>query len=179
MTSLRYCFTIIASTAVGVAAFLAAVVLMMGISRTVRSASMTDIPHVGTPAPEFVLQNLAGGTARLSDLRGKPALLVFWADWCHDCNRIVPELNRMHLEGIPVVGINLMEDRERVAKAVERQPIRYPVLLDESGEVGRAYGVEALPNVFVIDAHGKVVHHGFATPARIPEVQDLFRAITP
>jgi alkyl hydroperoxide reductase subunit AhpC len=87
-------------------------------------------------------------------------------------------LNRMHLEGISVVGINLMENHDQVAEAVALEPMRYPVVLDSDGEVGRAYGVEALPNVFVIDAAGNVVHHGFTTPALIPSVQNLLRSIT-
>jgi peroxiredoxin len=178
MRSLRYTFTVLTSVAVGAGALLTAIGLMMLIATTVRSASTNGIPEAGKAAPEFALSDLNSRTFRLSQLHGKPALIVFWADWCPDCKRMIPEFNRMYLQGVPIVGINLMEDHDRVAAAVEREPIRYPVLLDTDGEIGRIYGVEAIPNVFVIDSDGRVVHHGFTSPETIPQVQNLFRSIT-
>ena len=164
MTALRYSFTIFASALVGLGSFLTAVLMMTAISTTLGSASMTGVPQEGMPAPDFELRDLSGKSVRLSELSGRPAVIVFWADWCADCKRIVPELNRMHLEGVPVIGVNLMEDRARVLNAVEDLPIRYPVVLDTDGEVGRAYGVEALPNIFMIDADGKVARHTYNVP---------------
>src|SRR4051812_1460868 len=96
--SLRYGFTIVASLMVGAGAFLTACALMMMISTTVRSASMNGIPEAGKPAPEFALSDLSGNVHRLADLHGKPAVIVFWAGWCPDCKRLIPDLNRMHLE---------------------------------------------------------------------------------
>ena len=177
MRSVRYIFTFIASVTVGFGALLTAIALMMAISTTVRSASTSGIPEPGAIAPDITLSDLNNRPFHLSELRGKPVLLVFWADWCPDCKRMIPEFNRLYLEGVSVVGVNLMEDRDRVENAVEREPIRYPVLLDDDGEIGRIYGVEAIPNLFVIDADGRVVHHGFAAPSTIPQVQNLLRSI--
>jgi peroxiredoxin len=177
MRSLRYLFTIVTSVFVGAGALIAAMGMMMMISTTVRSASTNDIVVSGAAAPEIALQNIDNKTFKLSDLRGKPAVLFFWADWHPDCQRLMPEFNQMFQDGVSVVGINLMEPRDRVLKAISRDEIQFPVLMDSDGETGRAYGVEEVPNVFVIDAKGRLVHHGFATPATIPQVQNLLHSI--
>ena len=110
---------------------------------------------------------------RLSDYRGKPLVLVFWADWEPQSKALVPEFNRILWDGIPIVGINLIESRERTARAVNNHNIRYPVALDLDGAVGRAYGVETVPTVFVIDADGLVVHQGGSNAMLIPEIRSL------
>jgi peroxiredoxin len=165
MRAIRYAFTIMASLIVGSAVFVSAIMLMMGIASTVRSASdLTPLP--GTVAPVIELPDLSGKTVQISDFKGQRTVLVFWADWCPDCKAVIPELNRMRNRGVRVVGINLMEDPDRVAAAVRDDNIRYPVLLDRDGEVGRKFGVQAIPNVFVLDENGVIVHHGYQAPTR-------------
>ena len=178
MRSLRYLFTIVTSVCVGSGALIAAIAMMMMISTTVRSASTNDIVASGASAPDFSLPDLNNETLKLSDFRGKPTVLLFWADWRAECARLLPKFNELSSAGVSVVSINLMEPRERVMKAMSREEIQFPILLDSDGEIGRAYGVEEVPNVFVIDANGRLLHREFATAETIPQVQNLLRSIT-
>jgi peroxiredoxin len=177
MRSLRFGFTLMASVVVGVGVLLGAIAMMMAISTTVRSASIPAVPQPGAAAPDFELHDLNGRKVHLADYRGKPAILVFWADWCPHCREMIPEFNRMAAEGIPIVSVNLLEEPERVQRAVEMQGIEYPVALDIDGEVGRAYGVEAIPNVFLIDESGNVVHNELTSPELVKKLQSRFHSI--
>ena len=68
--------------------------------------------------------------------------------------------------GTRVIGINLLESRDRVLSAIEEKRIGYTVALDHDGAVGRKYGAEAIPNIFVIDEHGRIVDHRYTPPER-------------
>jgi peroxiredoxin len=148
----------------GVAVFVAAVTLMMMISASVRSAASPLPLAVGSAAPHFELPDMDGNPVRLTDFHGKPVTVVFWADWCPDCKAIVPDLNRLYSSEAAIVGINLMESKERVSSAVDEDGMLYPVLLDRDGAVGRAYGDQAIPNIFVLDAQGRLVEHRNTEP---------------
>jgi peroxiredoxin len=150
----------------GVAAFVAAISMMMIVSAKVRSAEPAVPLLVGSPAPYFELDDADGNRISLNDFQGKPAILVFWADWCPDCKAIIPELNQLNGSDMSIVGINLMESRDRIISAIARDGIRYPVLLDRNGDVGRSYGVQAIPNIFVLDAQGRVTEHRYTVPTR-------------
>jgi len=156
----------LASAFFGAMAFVAAVSLMTAISDSVRSASI-PIPKVGSQAPNFALTDLNGDVTDLTQFRGQKVALVFWADWCPDCKAIVPDLNLIHDGDAVVLAINLLESKERVQAAAARARMRYPILLDRKGEVGRLYGVQAIPNVFVIDENGVIVEHTFGIPKSV------------
>jgi peroxiredoxin len=163
-SSARLVLTVLVSLVSGAAVFVAALAMMMMISAKVRSAGPTGPMLVGGPAPQFELLDVEGKRKGLSDYQGKPVVLVFWADWCPDCKAIIPELNLMHGRDVTVVGVNLMETRERTVAAIRRDGIRYPVLLDRDGSVGRTYGVQAIPNIFILDEAGQVLEHAYTLP---------------
>jgi peroxiredoxin len=164
MRSIRYGLTVVASVAVGAGFFVTAIALMMAISAAMQTTSADAGPRIGKPAPDLSLLDLQGRAIRLSDLHGKPAVIVFWADWCPDCKAAIPDFNRLQQHGVQILAINLMEDPARVAKAVENGPIQYPVALDPEGVAGRVYGVNAIPNVFVLDARGVIIQHRHDAP---------------
>ena len=56
-------------------------------------------PVVGSPAPDFVLNNLQGEPVRLSELRGQPVLLNFWATWCGPCRQEMPTIQARYNQG--------------------------------------------------------------------------------
>jgi peroxiredoxin len=164
---LRLVIGISASVVAGVAVFVAAVTLLMMISASVRSAASPLPLAVGSPAPYFELPDVDGNPVRLTDFHGKPVIVVFWADWCPDCKAIVPDLNKLYAGEAAIVGINLMESKERVSSAVDEGGMLYPVLLDRDGAVGRAYGVQAIPNIFLLDGQGRLVEHRYTVPETI------------
>ncbi len=118
-------------------------------------------PQAGFPAPDFELPTLDGGTARLSDLRGKGVILNFWATWCPPCRFEMPALQRVYQENqdrIVVVGLNLTasDDINAVRAFIQEMGLTFPIWLDVEGEVADMYNLVALPTTFFIDAQGTI-----------------------
>ena len=123
----------------------------------------------GQPAPDFELETLDGETVRLSDYRGAPVALNFWATWCLPCVLEIPALNAAARdyadEGLVVLSIDVQEPRDTVAPFAREHEIAYTVLLDRTGEVADAYEIVGMPTTLWIDADGvlRSVDHGVQT----------------
>ncbi len=108
------------------------------------------------PLPSKVLQ---GPKVTLADLRGKPALIDFWASWCEPCRQEAPEIARLqHSVGkqAALVGIDYT-DREDSARAfIKEHAWRFPVLSDPDGIYGAHFGFSGLPTAIVLDPAGKI-----------------------
>jgi peroxiredoxin len=111
-----------------------------------------------TEALDFELPDLAGRPVRLRDFRGRVVLLNLWATWCAPCREEMPALATLAEElgprGLAVVGVNHQESKRDVEAFVREQGLRFPVLLDLEGHVGRGYKAFALPVTFVVDRRG-------------------------
>jgi len=119
---------------------------------------------VGGKAPDFTLKTITGSTIDLAGtLKTKPAVLVFWATWCPACVREIPDVEKYYrAKGfeVAVIGINIQESQKKVADFAAKKGITYPVALDISGEVARAYGVRGIPSVIAIDKNGDILYYG-------------------
>jgi cytochrome c biogenesis protein CcmG/thiol:disulfide interchange protein DsbE len=113
----------------------------------------------GQPAYPLPTKVLQGPQVTLADLKGKPALINFWASWCEPCREEAPEVAHLSraLHGqAAVVGIDYT-DREDSARSFLRQyGWTFPVLSDPDGIYGARYGFSALPTTIVLDSEGKV-----------------------
>jgi len=123
-------------------------------------------------APDFTLQGLDGPPVSLSRFLGKkPVLLVFWATWCPECKAAIPKINALHGgpvgETMQILALDFRETRKKVAAAVKSRDIRYPVLLDERGQVARAFSVVGIPTYVLIGRDGTVAYRGNVLPADI------------
>ncbi len=114
----------------------------------------------GALAPDFLLEALDGDETRLSDYRGQPVVLNFWATWCVSCRKEMPQLIEaydLHRdEGLVVIGLNLQESESIIRPFVDDFGINFPVLIDRDGEVGDAYRLVGLPTTFFIGRDGVV-----------------------
>jgi len=123
--------------------------------------------YVGKPAPSFVLKDLKGRPARLSDYRGKIVLLNFWFSGCGPCRMETPDLMQLHglykEKGLAVLGINLdavmiPQEQGRMLKAfLSEFPVPYPVLLGDAKVYQDYGGVPVQPISFLLDRDGVVV----------------------
>ena len=147
-------------------------------------------PLVGKPAPEFTVVSMDGkASLRLSDLRGKPVVLNFWASWCLACQTEARILKSYHLkydkqEGrIRVLGIAIQDQLLTARAFALRFGKEYFLALDdEKGSIALDYGIYGVPETFFIDARGIVQdkHVGELTEAVMAqEVQALLEATTP
>lgn len=128
--------------------------------------TLADLVKAGSVAPDFELADLNGETVRLSDFRGRPVILNFWATWCAPCRLEMPELQRAQTgfgdDGPVVLTINQEESAERVTEFFTEVGLTMPALLDPRAKVGVAYGAYFLPTTVIIDSDGIVidVHRG-------------------
>ncbi len=120
--------------------------------------------RIDSLAPDFELRTLDGESLRLSDLRGRPVLINFWASWCGPCRREVPALiraqDRWSEHGFMVVGVNIEESDGQAMDFANEFGINYVVPMDYRGEVFRAYGgggINGPPRSFFIDPDGVII----------------------
>lgn len=118
------------------------------------------VPVSGNPAPDFQLQSLDGETISLSELRGRPVLLNFWATWCGPCRHEMPFLQEVSEDelwrgqGLVILAVNLNEPATKVREFVEFYGLTFPVLLDSQGQVGMLYNAQYIPMTYFVDNGG-------------------------
>jgi peroxiredoxin len=142
--------------------------LSIAFATLLTAAGPVSAQTLGSPAPDFTLKTLAGGTVSLSDYTRRPVLLNFWASWCTACHAemrdIITAYNAHKEEGLAVLAIDLtdQEHRKHVQRFVDELDLPFPVLLDEKGEIRKRYGLRGVPTSVFIDAQGlvRVVHPG-------------------
>jgi peroxiredoxin/outer membrane lipoprotein-sorting protein len=111
------------------------------------------------PAPDFELKTLDGEKLRLSDLRGRPVLLSFWASWCGPCRHELPGLSALNQQfkekGLVILGIN-DEGKGTARKYSDKAGLNFETLDDSGSKVYRLYRVYNIPTLFLIDKSGKI-----------------------
>lgn len=117
--------------------------------------------EVGNTGPELTLPNLMGDLVSLSDYRGQPVMINFWAVWCGFCRTELPEMQSAYEEhkdsGFVILAIDVMEDPESVGAFAEELGLTFPILLDRKGEVSRSYRVRGLPTSYFVDQNGVII----------------------
>lgn len=114
-------------------------------------------PAVGHPAPDFTLTALDGTAFKLSELRGTPVVLNFWATWCGPCQRELPALQTAaeRYDGqVVVAGVDQGENAETVQAFVDDLQLTFPIPMDAEQDVGQRYNIKGLPTTFFIDGEG-------------------------
>ena len=117
---------------------------------------------VGRTAPDFTTQTLDGARVRLSQYRGQPVLLNFWATWCAPCQDEMPLIQRSSdiykSQGLVVLAVNYQQTSTSSMKAFLRKVnVRFPGVFDPAGQIAGAYGVNVgLPVSVFIDRSGVV-----------------------
>jgi len=117
--------------------------------------------QVGQKAPDFVLEDLKGGSVSLGELRGKVVFLHFWATWCPPCLVELPGLQRF-VEGLDKGQVALLAvcvDNERPARIgdfLKSWGAEIPVYLDPGGSLARRFGTIRFPETYILDHEGGV-----------------------
>lgn len=137
-----------------------------------RLATPGQAAAVGQPAPEFSLPAADGSTVKLSDFRGKRVVIEWFNPECpfvkaaHDAGPLKDLAARTTAQGVVWLAINSGapgkqgHGAEVNAQAAARWSLSHPILLDDTGEVGRAYGATNTPHMFLVDDKGVLVYRG-------------------
>jgi peroxiredoxin len=135
-------------------------------------AAVANAADLGAPAPDFTLKDLDGQDVKLSSFKGKTVVLEWFNPECpyvkasHTKGSLVDTAKRATKKGIVWLAINFAAPGkqghgvEKNRAGVKAFGLEHPVLLDESGAVGKAYGATNTPHLFVIDAKGTLVYRG-------------------
>jgi peroxiredoxin len=166
-----------------VVALVVALMLVFGLKMARHSSTgmATGNAQMNGIAPDFTLQSLDGKTVRLSDFRGKPVVLNFWATWCGPCKIEMPwfvDLQKQYgPAGLQFLGVAMDDASTKdIAEFAESMKVNYPILVGKES-VGDAYGgVQFLPETFYIDRNGKVVDKAFGLKGR-GEIEDAIKKI--
>jgi len=114
----------------------------------------------GNLAPDFELETLDGKPVKLSDYRGKPVMLNFWATWCPECREELPAMKEFHEDsGMEILAVNLTKSEvteENVRAVTKEEALAFPILMDRKLEVAKTYGVSAIPSTYILDKEGRI-----------------------
>lgn len=118
------------------------------------------------PAPDFTVVDRNGNSVKLSDMRGKPVVLNFWASWCGPCKSEMPDFQKAYEEygeDINFMMVNLTDASEPIEKAsdfIDSSGYSFPVYFDTNSEGAIAYGTTSIPVTYFIDENGYLVAYG-------------------
>ena len=143
---------------------LMAVVLSMGVVATAQAAG----PKTGEVPPSLLGKDRDGNAVDLSQHLGKVVVVTFWASWCGPCRKELPGLDALQKHAgdkvLKVIAVNVQDSTEDY-RLMMRQMKDFTISMtrDRSGDIAEGYGVEAFPNLWIIDPQGKIAarHVGY------------------
>lgn len=128
------------------------------------AADLQPAPVKGHPAPDISLNTTDGRPLKLSDFKGKPVVINFWATWCPPCRAEMPDFQALHRElgdQVVIFSINATaQDNGDVVGFMQEFGITFPVLLDVDGAAFATYNVLGLPTTVFVNRDG-IIHEVF------------------
>jgi peroxiredoxin len=121
----------------------------------------TTLLNIGDMLPKFTAKALAGTDLASADLRGKVALINFWATWCGPCKIEMPFIQKEIYEKIKdknfvMAAISRGEETDLVKRFIELNKYTFPIYLDKETTVYKLFASKYIPRNFVIGKDGKV-----------------------
>lgn len=112
-------------------------------------------------APEITVEDLEGNKVSLSDFRGTPVVLNFWASWCPPCKSEMPEFNKLYEEykgQVQFIMVNLTdgsrETKDTAQAYIDSQGYTFPIYFDTDSSAAIAYQAYSIPMTFLINEDG-------------------------
>jgi cytochrome c biogenesis protein CcmG, thiol:disulfide interchange protein DsbE len=133
-------------------------VLVVGIGR---DPAAIRSPLIGKPAPTFALKEVGSGqTIDISQFRGKPVVVNFWATWCAPCwdeHPILVANAKMLQPQVQFLSVVFQDTEDKIQTFLNNRGSSYPTVVDDRGQTAIAYGVGGVPETFFLDANGTIV----------------------
>ncbi len=118
---------------------------------------------IGTPAPDFTLPDLNGIGHTLSKYKGKVVFLNIWATWCQPCKDEMPSMEKLHRrfkdKDFIMLAVSIDKDgKKSVEPFMKEYNLTFPALLDPEGITSKLYKTTGVPETFIIDKSGIIIH---------------------
>ena len=139
-----------------------------------------------SPAPDFTVYTADGAAVKLSDFRGKPVVINFWATWCGPCKSELPAFDRAYAaygEDVAFMMVNLTDGQRETVEGVgaflKDGGYAFPVYYDTAYSAANTYGVYSIPMTFLIDKEGNVVggQVGVVSEAALLSALEMLKAM--
>jgi cytochrome c biogenesis protein CcmG/thiol:disulfide interchange protein DsbE len=135
------------------------VVLAVGLTvGWIVGGSSEQIAEMGKTAPDFTVEVIEGGEFTLSEQRGRPVVVNFWASWCEPCRVEIPDISEFadaHPD-VAVVGVAVRDAEQTAREFATEVGASYPLALGTE-DVEDAYPTFGLPATYVLDEDGAVI----------------------
>ena len=136
--------------------------LMIGTSSAISAPiNLTEL-EVPQRAPTLELISIDKNVHTLSEYKGKPVIINFWATWCPPCVKELPAFNRawskVKDKGIEMIAVNVGDDPQTVIEFMKDIPIDFTVLLDPDSEQISGWQMHGLPSTFILNPNGEVAY---------------------
>lgn len=152
--------------------------LVLGLLGYALIAQPTEPPQVGSPVPDFQLSALDSTSMNLSAHRGEVVVLNFFASWCVPCRQEAVDLEQTWREyqdqKVQFFGIAYKDAASKAQAFLDEFDVTYSCAVEPGNRTARTYGVTGVPETFIIDQEGLLVHHfiGAVTQAQLTQVLD-------
>ena len=138
---------------------------------------------VGSPAPEITLNDTTGNAVALSSLRGKYVLIDFWASWCGPCRAENPNVVRMYNKykdkGFAIYGVSLDKTKGEWQRAIRNDNLPWTHVSDLKfwqSIAAQQYGVQAIPQTFLLDKEGKIIAKNLRGDALEQKLEEVLKS---
>jgi cytochrome c biogenesis protein CcmG/thiol:disulfide interchange protein DsbE len=141
----------------------------------------SDPPQIGNSVPDFQLTALDGSPMNLSEQRGHPVVVNFFASWCAPCREEATALEQTWRayqdRGVQFFGIAYKDADSKAQAFLDEFDVSYPSTVDPSNRTARAYGLTGVPETFIIDQQGLLVRHFLGPVSQAQLSQELERLL--
>lgn len=150
----------------------------------ITATSQNDVnigTKIGFTAPDFTLPTIDNKEISLSDYRGRPVILNFWATWCGPCRYEVPAFKafneRYPEEDVVIIAVSTQDDPDSARGYAIRDNLKFVVPVDPRGVVGNLYNIRGLPTTYIIDEQGVITYIKVGPFLSVNEIEERMTSI--
>ena len=134
--------------------------------------------------PKVTLKDINGKSVSTDTLSngGRPFIIDFFATWCKPCNRELDAISEVYEEwqqetGVKIIAVSIdqAQNMNKVKPLVDNHGWDYEVLLDPNSDLKRAFGIQMIPYVLIVDGQGNIVykHQGYTDGAEVELIEKV------